>query len=176
MSSSALTLQTYSKDFGEHQAQLTTLVVDGEPWFKGSEAAAALGYAAPAKAVRTHVDKEDRQRLDNLRGTISVPLTNPNEGACTYISESGLYSLIMSSKLPCAKAFKRWVLKEVIPSIRRTGSYSAQASLEEEEEKTTPRQVQSPHRRRTRSNGRGVGLGWTPCPRPTPWLKPLGCS
>ena len=100
MSSSALSLQTYHKDFGELQAQLTILVVDGEPWFKGAEAAAALGYAAPAKAVRTHVDEEDRQRLENLRGTISVPLTNPNEGACTYISDSGLYSLIMSSKLP----------------------------------------------------------------------------
>ena len=62
MSSSELALQTFHKDFGEHQAQLTTLVVDGEPWFKGSEAAAALGYAAPAKAVRTHVDAEDRQR------------------------------------------------------------------------------------------------------------------
>ena len=74
MSSYALALQTFSKDFGEHQAQLTTLVVDGEPWFKGSEAAAALGYAAPAKAVRTHVDEEYRQRLDNLSGTETVPL------------------------------------------------------------------------------------------------------
>ena len=83
MSSSALSLQTFSKDFGEHQAHLTTLVVDGDPWFKGSEAAAALGYAAPAQAVRTHVDPEDRQRLDNLRGAISVPPTNPNGGACT---------------------------------------------------------------------------------------------
>ena len=60
MSSSALSLQTYHKDFGEHQAQLTILVVEGEPWFKGAEAAAAMGYAAPAKAVRTHVDEEDR--------------------------------------------------------------------------------------------------------------------
>ncbi len=111
MSSSALSLQTFSKDFGEHQAQLTTLVVDGEPWFKGSEAAAALGYAAPSKAVRTHVDEEDRQRLDNLKGTVSVPFLQGNEGACNYISESGLYELIMRSKLPCANAFKRWVLK-----------------------------------------------------------------
>ena len=69
MSSSALSLQTFSKDFGEHQALLTTLVVDGEPWFRGSEAAAALGYAAPAKAVRRHVDEEDRQKLENLRGS-----------------------------------------------------------------------------------------------------------
>ena len=132
--SSNMALQTFSKDFGEYQAQLTILLVDGEPWFKGAEAAAALGYVAPAKAVRAHVDEEDRQKLENLRGTISVPLTNPNEGASIYISESGLYSLVMSSKLPCAKVFKRWVLKEVLPSIRRTGSYSAQPSIEEEEE------------------------------------------
>ena len=132
--SSDMALQTFSKDFGEYQAQLTILLVDGEPWFKGAEAAAALGYVAPAKAVRAHVDEEDRQKLENLRGTISVPLTNPNEGASIYISESGLYSLVMSSKLPCAKVFKRWVLKEVLPSIRRTGSYSAQPSLEEEED------------------------------------------
>ena len=92
---------------------------------------------ASAKAVRTHVDEEDRQRLDNLRGTVSVPFLQGNEGACTYISESGLYSLIMSSKLPCAEAFQRWVLKEVLPTIRRTGSYSAQASLEEEEDDAT---------------------------------------
>ncbi len=88
--SSDMALQTFNKDFGEYQAQLTILLVEGEPWFKGAEAAAALGYAAPAKAVRTHVDPEDRQRLDNLRGGITVPLTNPNEGACTYISERWL--------------------------------------------------------------------------------------
>ena len=134
MSSSALSLQTYHKDFGEFQAQLTILVVDGEPWFKGAEAAAALGYVAPAKAVRTHVDPEDRQRLDSLKGTVAVPLPRGNGGACMYISESGLYELIMRSQLPCAKAFKRWVLKDVLPTIRRTGSYSAQPSIEEEEE------------------------------------------
>ena len=111
MSSSALTLQTYSKDFGEHQAQLTTLVVDGEPWFKGSEAAAALGYAAPAKAVRTHADEEDRQRLDNLKGTETVPFLQGNDGACTYISESGLYSLIMVSTLPNARPLSAGFLR-----------------------------------------------------------------
>ena len=134
MSSSELALQTFHKDFGEHQAQLTTLVVDGEPWFRGSDAAAALGYKNLRAAIRTHVDEEDRASLQDLGGRETCPLTNPNEGACTYISESGLYSLIMSSKLPCARAFKRWVLRDVIPSIRRTGSYYAQASLEEEED------------------------------------------
>jgi prophage antirepressor-like protein len=130
--SSALSLQTFHKDFGEHQAQLTALIVDGEPWFKGGVAAAALGYKNLRQAVRLHVEEEDRSTLENLGGLSTSPLTNPNEGACAYISESGLYSLIMGSKLPYAKAFKRWVLKEVLPTVRRTGSYSAQASLEEE--------------------------------------------
>ena len=129
--SSALVLQTFHKDFGEHQTQLTTLVVDGEPWFRGSEAATALGYKNLRAAILTHVDEEDRASLQNLGGRETRPLTNPNEGACTYISESGLYSLIWSSKLAHAKAFRRWVLKEVLPSIRRTGSYSVQASLRE---------------------------------------------
>ena len=68
MSSSDLALQTYHKDFGEHQAQLTILVVDGEPWFRGSEAAAALGYKNLRAAIRTHVDEEDRSSLQNLGG------------------------------------------------------------------------------------------------------------
>ena len=130
---SSLALQTFHKEFGEHQAQLTALVVADEIWFKGPDAAAALGYKNLGLAIRTHVDKEDRTSLQNLGGCETRPLTNPNEGACTYISESGLYSLIMSSKLANAKAFKRWVLKEVLPTIRRTGGYSAQASLSEDE-------------------------------------------
>ena len=101
MSSSALSTQTFSKDFGEHQAQLTITVVDGEPWFRGSEAAAALGYKNLRAAIRTHVDEEDMQRLDNLKGRETRLFLQGNEGACTYISESGLYSLIMSSKLSC---------------------------------------------------------------------------
>ena len=134
MSSSDVALQTFSKDFGEYQAQLTILLVEGEPWFKGTEAAAALGYKNLRAAILTHVDDEDRQRLDNLKSRESRLLLQGNEGASIYISESGLYSLVMSSKLSCAKVFKRWVLKEVLPSIRRTGSYSAQPSLEEEED------------------------------------------
>ena len=61
--SASSALQTFHRDFGECQARLTALVVEGEPWCRGSEAAAALGYAAPVKAVRTHVDKEDKQQL-----------------------------------------------------------------------------------------------------------------
>jgi prophage antirepressor-like protein len=131
---SALALQAFHKDFGEHQAELTASIVKGEPWFRGKEAAAALGYKNLRQAIRNNVDEEDRATMQNLRGLPSSPLSNANEGACVYISESGLYSLIMSSKLAHAKAFKRWVLKEVLPSIRRTGSYSGQANLEDDDE------------------------------------------
>ena len=98
--SSALVLQTFHKDFGEHQTQLTTLVVDGEPWFKGPDAAAALGYSAPAKAVRTYVDEEDRQRLDNLKGTISVPFLQGNEGACRSLDS-------LSTNLQATKSHRK---------------------------------------------------------------------
>ena len=126
-------VQIFHKDFGEHQAQLTALPIKGEPWFRGNEAAAALGYRNLRAAIRTHVEEEDRLSLEDLGLLPGSALTNPNQGACTYISESGLYSLIMSSKLAQAKVFKRWVLKEVLPTIRRTGSYSAQPNLEEDD-------------------------------------------
>jgi len=134
----AMALQTFSTTLGEEDVEVGTLVVNGEPWFKGVDVAAALGYTAPAKAVRTHVDDDDKQELQNLGGTKTVPLTNPNQGACVYISESGLYSLIFSSKKPEAKLFKRWITTQVLPSIRRTGSYSAQPTLEEEYDEPLP--------------------------------------
>ena len=78
----AMALQTFSTTLGEEDVEVGTLVVNGEPWFKGVDVAAALGYTAPAKAVRTHVDDDDKQELQNLGGTKTVPLTNPNQGAC----------------------------------------------------------------------------------------------
>ena len=125
----AVVLQTFRASFEQgHAAKLSVLVAeDGEPWFRGTEAAMALGYTNPRKAIRDHVDAEDKGVLDNFRGNETDPLTNHNEGAAVYISESGLYSLIMRSKLPHAKAFQRWVLKEVLPSIRKTGNYTQPA-------------------------------------------------
>ena len=88
--------------------------------------AAALGYTNLGKAVRVHVLDEDKEKLENLRGSVLDPLSNPNERAQIFISESGLYSLIFSSKKEEAKAFKRWVTGEVLPAIRKTGAYHAQ--------------------------------------------------
>lgn len=94
---------------------------DGEPWFVGKDAAAALGYADTAKAIRAHVDAEDKQiiKVDEM-ATLDV---KSNFGM-TIINESGLYSLIFGSKLEKAKRFKHWVTSEVLPALRKTGSYT----------------------------------------------------
>ena len=87
----------------------------GETFFVGKDVAMALGYSNPLKALRVHVDDEDKgvTEMGTPGGTQKV----------TFINESGLYSLILSSKLPQARAFKRWVTSEVLPAIRRTGRY-----------------------------------------------------
>ena len=101
-----------SSDFG----QIRTVMVGGEPWFVGKDVAAALEYSNTRDAIRVHVDEEDKNTVaihDGIKG-------NPNQ---VIINESGLYSLILSSKLPSAKKFKRWVTSEVLPTLRKTGSY-----------------------------------------------------
>lgn len=92
-----------------------------EPYFVGKDVAECLGYSNSSKAVSTHVDEEDR-----ILETIEASSQNGNvvKTQTTLINESGLYSLILSSKLPQAKEFKRWVTSEVLPSIRKTGTYS----------------------------------------------------
>ena len=108
-----------SPEFGA----IRTIVKDGEPWFVGKDVAAALGYEKPTDAVRKHVDVEDRG--------ISKMETPSGAQETTIINESGLYSLVLSSKLPTAKKFKRWVTSEVIPSIRKHGAYMTPDKLEE---------------------------------------------
>lgn len=106
-----------NESFGE----IRTLVVNNEPWFVGKDVAIALGYSNSKKALSDHVDVEDKQQGDGV--TIRDPIGR--EQHPTVINESGLYSLILSSKLPTAKQFKRWVTSEVLPSIRKTGGYIA---------------------------------------------------
>ena len=99
-------------EFGE----LRTIEIDGEPWFVGKDVAAALGYTKERNALDKHVDKDDalkRGVTDSMGRTQQM----------TIINESGLYSLILSSKLPSAKEFKHWVTSEVLPSIRKNGAY-----------------------------------------------------
>lgn len=97
--------------------KIRTLNRDGEPWFVGKDVATALGYSNARDAISKHVDAEDKgvAECDTLGGRQAV----------TVINESGLYSLILSSKLDSAKRFKRWVTAEVLPSIRKSGGYIA---------------------------------------------------
>ena len=95
-----------NKDFGE----IRVINKEGEPWFVGKDVAEKLGYKNCSRDINRHVDEEDRQNYQN--GTLES-----NRGLI-IINESGLYSLILSSKLPNAKKFKRWVTSEVLPQIR----------------------------------------------------------
>lgn len=103
-----------NQSFGE----LRAVVVDNEPWFVAKDVTDILGYSNARDALARHVDEEDKNTVVFHDGTPG----NPNQ---TIINESGLYSLIMSSKLPAAKQFKRWVTSEVLPSIRKNGAYIA---------------------------------------------------
>lgn len=99
-------------EFGE----IRTVEVDGEPWLVGKDVARALGYKDTVNALKSHVDEEDKKG--------GWQITTPSGvQEMTIINESGLYSLVLSSKLPGAKKFRRWVTAEVLPSIRRTGGY-----------------------------------------------------
>lgn len=109
-------------EFGE----IRTVEINGEPWFVGKDVAVALGYENPARAIRSHVDEDDKgvTKLVTPGGTQDVIIIN----------ESGVYSLILSSKLPTAKKFKHWVTAEVLPSIRKNGGYiQGQKELSPEE-------------------------------------------
>ena len=100
---------------------------NGEPWFYGNDVAEILGYSNLGKAIRDHVDEEDRKSLKYKASPKMVGSlwTNPNDfSSKIVISESGVYSLVFGSNLPSARQFERWVTKEVLPSIRKTGSYS----------------------------------------------------
>lgn len=104
------------------------LKIEGEPWFVEKDIAEALGYKKPANALATHVDNEDKQFVMIPQGTEPRNGALSPESKTTIINESGLYSLMLKSKLPGAKKFKRWVTSEVLPSIRKTGAYSMQGA------------------------------------------------
>ena len=101
-----------SEEFGE----VRTAVIDGEPWFVGKDIAEVLGYVDPNKAIAMHVDEEDKLN-DKTASSLG-------QRGGWFINESGLYSLILSSNMPNAKRFKKWVTSEVLPSIRKHGIYA----------------------------------------------------
>ena len=99
--------------FGE----VRTMVINGEPWFVGKDVAEVLGYKSPSVAICENVDSEDKTTF------VISESGSKYKSKTTFINESGLYALILSSKLPQAKDFKRWVTSEVLPQIRMTGGY-----------------------------------------------------
>ena len=108
-----------SPEFGE----VRTIEINGEAWFIGREIAELLGYSNTRDALARHVDAEDKN-------TVVIPDGNKGNPNQTIINESGLYSLILSSKLPTAKQFKHWITSEVIPAIRRHGIYATPETIE----------------------------------------------
>ena len=116
------------KVFHCEENEITVIKCRDDIWFRGKDIAKALGYSIPRKAVHEHVDPEDRLSLECLTkgggggGLQRTPLKNEQKSAI-FVNESGLYSLILQSKLESAKVFKRWVTKDVLPSIQKTGRY-----------------------------------------------------
>ena len=100
------------KVFHYEESEITVIKCRDEIWFRGKDIAKALGYEKTRNAILKHVNDDDK----------SAPFKN-EQGGSIFINESGLYSLIFGSKLESAKAFKRWVTKDVLPSIRKTGRY-----------------------------------------------------
>lgn len=105
----------------EEFGNVRTLTINGEPWFVGKDIAECLGYSRSTKAVSDHVDEEDIDGIP-IQDSIGRMQNTP------IINESGVYSLILSSKLESAKKFKKWVTSEVLPSLRKTGTYTVMAT------------------------------------------------
>lgn len=108
-----------NEEFGE----IRTVTIDGEPWFVGKDVASALGYVDPSGTVRKKTDEEDRgvAKMDTPSGIQEM----------VVINESGLYALILGSKLESAKKFKHWVTSDVLPSIRKTGKYEMENQVKQ---------------------------------------------
>ena len=118
-------IKTYTNtEFGSVR---TMVDKNNEPWFIGKDVAEILGYSNANKAIQMHVDEDDKKVLDfkgfSQNGKTSELWSGNDYSNKTIINESGLYSLILSSKLPTAKKFKKWVTSEVLPSIRKNGAY-----------------------------------------------------
>ncbi|MEC1411901.1 BRO family protein [Bacillus safensis] len=112
--------------FNYQDQEIRTVIQDGQPFFIGKDVADILGYSNPRKALIDHVDEDDKDGV-TIRDAIGRQQT------MTAINESGLYSLILSSKMPDAKKFKRWVTSEILPAIRQTGQYGGPKALTERE-------------------------------------------
>lgn len=122
MNTTAITIFN-NEEFGN----VRTLTINGEPWFVGKDIAECLGYSNTKDALRKHVDSEDKI-MGSQNATPSITDNLGRKQFPTFINESGVYSLILSSKLESAKKFKKWVTSEVLPSLRKTGTYTVMAA------------------------------------------------
>ena len=104
-----------NSEFGE----IRTVEIEGEPWFVGKDVAQALGYSDTADAIKTHVDEEDKRHIK----VGEIPTLKTSNYGAILINESGIYALVFGSKLESAKRFKHWITSEVLPQIRKTGTY-----------------------------------------------------
>ena len=116
------------KVFHYEENEISVIKCKNDIWFKAKQVATLVGYLDPGRSIRQNVDPEDRISLEKLigkggGGESPPPFVSNFQGSTLYLNESGLYSLIFGSKLESAKAFKRWVTKDVLPSIRKTGRY-----------------------------------------------------
>ena len=111
----------------EEFGSVRVVVIDNDPWFVGRDVAAALGYANTKDALGKHVEAEDKQIIQRSQNaTFEIPVRG-----LTIINESGLYSLMLMSKLPSAKRFKHWITSEVLPSLRANGIYITDPLLQQ---------------------------------------------
>ena len=119
-------MSTIEKVFKYGETELSVIKCKDDIWFRGKTLAEVLGCSNPLKAIRTHIDSEDKEEMSELvcKGSAQNghPFRNVQQGTI-YVNESGLYSLVLHSKLESAKEFKRWVTSQVLPSIRKTGRY-----------------------------------------------------
>lgn len=113
----------------EQFGAIRTAEINGEAWFVGKDVADILGYENPTKAVRDHVDDEDK-KMGVQNGTPSIRDSLGREQYPTFINESGVYALVFGSKLPTAKQFKHWVTSEVLPTIRKHGAYATPVTID----------------------------------------------
>ncbi|WP_175532657.1 BRO family protein [Lactobacillus gasseri] len=111
--------------FKFEEKEVRVVKVNGEPWFVGKDLANILGYSNTRKALIDHVDDEDKKDGVTIRDSMG------RSQLAVVINESGMFSLVLSSQLPTAKKFKRWVTSEVLPAIRKTGSYQVPQTPEE---------------------------------------------
>ena len=119
-------MSTIEKVFKYGETELSVIKCKDDIWFRGKTLAEVLGYSNPLKAIHTHIDSEDKEEMSELvyKGGAQNghPFRNVQQGTI-YVNESGLYSLALRSKPESAIEFKRWVTKDVLPSIRKTGRY-----------------------------------------------------